>query len=199
MALKQLDHSTIEDAYWPPPQGEWTYEDYARLPDNGFRYEVIRGELHMSPAPSINHQRTVGTLFQQLNQFTNQHQLGECFIAQIDVNLPDLASPVQPDVLFISKDNADIIKENTIEGVPDLVTEVSSLSTAKYDRQTKFKTYAEAGVTEYWLADTNNFTLEVYVLRGQAYALLGKFGREEQAYSEALPGFTVPVKAIFQY
>lgn len=199
MALKQLDPRTIEDAYWPPPQGHWTYEDYARLPDNGFRYEVIRGELHLSPAPSISHQRTVTSLIHYLTNHLKQNPVGECFTSPIDVNLPDLASPVQPDVLFINNNNADIIKENTIEGVPDLVIEISSPSTARYDRQTKFKTYAQAGVSEYWLVDSSNFTIEVYVLRGQAYALLGKFGREDQAHSEILSGFTVPVKEIFRF
>ena len=125
MALKQLDQPTIDDSYWPPPQGEWTYEDYARLPDNGFRYEV--------------------------------------------------------------------------KGVPDLVIEVLSPGTARYDRKTKFEVYAEAGVSEYWLAEPNSFTIEVYVLRGQAYALLGKFGREEQTRSEVLPDFTIPVKDVFRY
>ncbi len=199
MALKQLDQPTIDDAYWPPPQGEWTYEDYVRLPDNGFRYEVIRGELYMSPAPSINHQRTVAALFQHLNQFIMNHQSGECLFAPIDVNLPDLTSPVQPDVVFISKENAGIIQENTIEGIPDLVVEVLSPGTARYDRKTKFEVYAEAGISEYWLADPDSFTIEVYVLRGQAYALLGKFGREEQTRSEVLPDFTIPVKDVFRY
>lgn len=199
MALKQVDQATIEDTYWPPPQGEWTYEDYARLPDNGFRYEVIRGKLYMSPAPSINHQRTVAALFQHLNQFIMQHQLGECLFAPIDVNLPDLTSPVQPDVVFISKGNAGIIQENTIEGVPDLVMEVLSPGTARYDRKTKFEVYAEAGISEYWLADPDGFAIEVYVLRGRAYALLGKFGREEQTRSEVLSDFTLPVKDVFRY
>ena len=200
MALKQLDPSTaVEDAYWPPPQGEWTYEDYARLPDNGFRYEVIRGELYMSPAPSVNHQRTVAALFQQIDQFIRQHELGECLFAPIDINLPDLTSPVQPDVVFISNAKADIIQENTIEGVPDLVIEVLSPGTARYDRKTKFETYAQAGVNEYWLADPNSFIIKVYVLRGQAYALLDKFGREDEARSEVLSGFLVPVRDIFRY
>ena len=200
MALKQLDPATtVEDAYWPPPQGEWTYEDYARLPDNGFRYEVIRGELYMSPAPSVSHQRTVTAFIHHLTNHLNQYQVGECFTSPIDVNLPDLTSPVQPDVVFVSNDKADIIQENTIEGAPDLVIEVLSPGTARYDRKTKFETYAQAGVNEYWLADPNSFIIEVYVLRGQAYALLDKFGREDEARSEVLSGFVVPVKDIFRY
>jgi Uma2 family endonuclease len=199
MAFKQLDPPTLEESYWPPPQGEWTYEDYARLPDNGFRYEVIHGELYMSPASSVNHQRTVTAFIHHLTNYLIQHPVGECIPSPIDIILPDLASPVQPDVVFISNENRDIIKDNVIEGVPSLVIEILSPGTARYDRRTKFETYAEAGIREYWLADPHSFTIEVYVLRGQAYALLGKFNREAQAHSELLPGFILPVKEVFRF
>ena len=183
--------------YYPPQQGDWTYEDYARLPDNGFRYEVIRGELHMSPSPTPKHQNAVSRLSMRMYQFVEEHKLGELFVSPIDVIIENLATPVQPDLLFIRQDNLDIIKEKYIEGVPDLIVEVLSPSTARYDRQQKFNLYVEAGVTEYWLIDPVARLVDVYVLRGAAYAHLGQFGSEDTVHSEVLDGFTVAVQNIF--
>ncbi len=49
-----------------PQQGWWTYDDYAALPDDGNRYEIVEGVLYMSPAPSIDHQKIVGRIFYYL-------------------------------------------------------------------------------------------------------------------------------------
>ena len=59
----KLSGQEAESRYWPPPQGEWAYEDYTRLPDNGMRYEVIQGELYISPAPNPKHQRIIAALY----------------------------------------------------------------------------------------------------------------------------------------
>ena len=181
---------------WPPQQGQWTYADYARLPDNGFRYEVIRGELYMSPAPSTRHQAVVTTLVLELYHFVRQHKLGKVFTSPIDVVISELATPVQPDLIFISLERLDIVKKQVVEGAPDLVVEVLSPGTVQYDRQTKFYAYAEAGVTEYWLVDPDTCAIDIYVLRGQAYALLGTFGPDDQTQSEVLSDFTVAVSDI---
>ena len=99
------------------------------------------------------------------------------YIAPINLILPDLTNPIQPDLLFISTDKLDIIKENFIEGVPDLIVEVLSPANPGHDRHTKFRVYAEAGVQEYWIVDPDAGAINVNVLRGQAYALAGKFNQ----------------------
>jgi Uma2 family endonuclease len=183
--------------YWPPRQGEWTYDDYSRLPDNGFRYEVIEGELFMSPAPTIQHQRILFALIHQLANHLEQRKIkGEALAAPVDVNLPGVASPVQPDLLYVSEGRLHFIKEQTIEGAPDLIIEILSPSTAQYDRQTKFQAYARAGVREYWLVDPEQCLIEIYVLRGHAYALLGSFGPSDTIRSEVLPEFSLLVSDI---
>ena len=65
--------------------------------------------------------------------------------------LPDLASPVQSDILFISQERLDIIQEKFIEGVPELMIEVLSPSNAHHDLRLKYDLYAEAAVQEYWI------------------------------------------------
>jgi Uma2 family endonuclease len=181
---------------FPPKQGNWNYEAYTRLPDNGMRYEVIGGKLFMSPAPRTKHQITSAELAFSFTLFVKQHKLGRVLDAPMDVRLPDLADPVQPDILFISKDRLDIIKEMFIEGVPELVAEIVSPGSKDYDRRTKFQLYAQAGVKEYWMVDPDACTVEIYVLRGNAYALLGTFSADDEAYSEVLDGFSVLVREI---
>ena len=132
-----------KDYYWPPPQGEWTYDDYARLPDNGMRYEVIEGELYMGPALSPRHQRVIVALLRHLLEYLQRQPIGEVLISPIDVILSDdMATPVQPDLLFIAKDRLDIVKEKFIVGVPDLIVEVLSPGNPAHDRHIKFQANA---------------------------------------------------------
>ena len=181
------------DRRWPPPQGEWTYDDYARLPDNGMRYEVIEGDLYMSPAPRPRHQRAVGRLYTKLANYLESRSLGEALMSPIDVRFPDVADPVQPDIVFIPADRADMVADKWIEGVPDLLIEVLSPSNPGHDRRIKFGAYARAGVREYWIVDPDARTIEVNVLRGKAFALLASFAAADEVRSEVLPGFGVTV------
>ena len=188
MASRVLAKASITPADPLPAQGDWTYEDYRRLPDDGWRYEVLRGELRMTPAPSWGHQQAVLNFGFLLKLHLREGDLGEASLAPIDILLPGgLASPVQPDVVFITRERIAIIHENFVEGAPDLVLEVLSPSNWLTDRRDKFQLYAEAGVREYWVADPKAQTIEVFVLRDGAYELLGKFGLGERARSEVLP------------
>ncbi len=180
-----------------PVQGQWTYDDYARLPDDSMRYEVIRGELFMSPAPRPLHQRVILRLSYLLNAFLLQHDSGEVLTAPIDVLLPErVADPVQPDIVVIAKERLQIVGELNIQGAPDLVMEVVSPSNPEYDRTLKYEIYAEAGVPEYWIIDPHERTVEVFVLRGGVYEPLGRCGEGETARSEMLEGFTAAIDEI---
>lgn len=182
--------------YQWPAQGDWTYEDYARLPDSEWRYEVIRGELHMSPAPTVNHQQVSIGLAVALHVFVKNHNLGRVLEAPIDVILPDLATPVQPDIIFIHVDNLEIIKSANIEGVPDLIVEISSPGTARYDRHTKYRLYAEAGVKEYWIVDPDECAVDVYARRGNAFVPFGHYAGDGIIQSELLPELRIPLNEI---
>ena len=194
--------ATMEYAVRPviqewPPQGQWTYEDYARLPNDGWKYEVMRGELYMSPAPSPRHQRAVLRLSTAMERFVSQHQLGETFISPIDVILPRrLGTPVQPDILFIRRDNLHIVGEATIDGVPDMVVEILSPSTWVDDRRTKLDIYAEADIGEYWIVDPNKQSIEVFVLTENRYVLVEKYGSGDRVASQVLSGFSIAVDEI---
>jgi Uma2 family endonuclease len=156
-----------------PRQGQWTYADYCRLPEDGWRYEVIRGVLYMTPAPWPRHRKATGNILAALHRHVQEGDLGEVYAAPIDVLLPGLTDPVQPDILFLARDRLDIVKEKAIEGVPDLIVEVLSPTNWFTDQRIKFEVYATAGVKEYWIVDSDRKTVEVYGLKDGAYALAG--------------------------
>lgn len=180
-----------------PEQGEWTYEDWLRLPSDGYRYEVLNGELHMTPPPSTQHQRSAFRLALEMANFALEHDLGEVLPAPCGVLLPNQPVPVQPDILFIRAERGDIIGEEYVEGAPDLLVEVLSPSNWLYDRREKFQAYQEANVSEYWIVDYRAGTIEVFFLEEGIYVLLNQYGSGETAQSRVLEGFEVPVDEIF--
>lgn len=196
MAIQSPAQARPLDATWPPPRDRWTYADYKRLPDDGWRYEVIEGELYMSPAPRTKHQRISARLQFAMTKFAQAQHLGEVLNAPIDVRLGDLANPVQPDILFIRQDRLDIIREEWVEGAPDLIVEILSPGNWLDDRRTKYRVYALAGVREYWIVDPDKRQIEVFALRGSDYEILGRFGPGERAASEILSGFDIGVDEV---
>lgn len=182
---------------WPPEQGQWAYEDWLRLPDDGFRYEVLNGELFVSPPPSISHQDASTELAARMRMYANQRNLGKVLAAPTGVRLPGQPIPVQPDILFVRKERQAIIGHEYVEGAPDLVVEILSPGNWLYDRKQKMQAYREAGVSEYWIVDYRTKTIEVFVLEEGTFALVGQYGLGETARSTALAKFEVKVDDVF--
>src|SRR5690554_1007440 len=141
---------------------KWTVEDYLQLEED-VKCEILDGELLMTPAPLIAHQRTLASLYQHLAHVVNQQQAGELLFAPVDVFF-DGENVYQPDLVFVSAARSSIIQEKGIMGIPDLVVEVISPSTSYIDRYSKKDKYGQFGVKEYWIADPANQTLEIFVL-----------------------------------
>ncbi len=129
---------------------KYTYEDYLKTPEDE-RYELIEGELLMTPAPIPKHQRISRKIEFILEKYVTENDLGEVFYAPCDVHLDD-ENVIQPDILFISKDRLNIIGEKNIQGAPDLVIEIISENTAYRDLVQKKRLYSRFGVKEYWIA-----------------------------------------------
>ena len=180
-----------------PDQGQWTYADWLGLPDDGFRYELIEGELFVSPSPSVQHQIAISSLLSAVYQHAKEADLGLVLTAPIGVRLPEEETIVQPDLLFISRERLDLVKDNVIDGAPDLVVEILSPSNWVFDRTRKQKAYEQAGVGEYWIVDYRARTVDVLVLEGREYVQRGQYREGDTAPSEALPGFAIPVTDIF--
>jgi Uma2 family endonuclease len=185
--------------YAYPPQGQWTYEDYLRLPDDGRRYEVLRGVLYVSPTPAPLHQIVLRNVVRQLSLFLEANPVGEFFLPT-DLILPDsLTAPVQPDLFYVRGEQwKGTITSRYMEGVPDLVVEILSPSTRRYDRNAKLSVYAQAGVGEYWLADPLARTFEVLVLRDGAYVPFAELSHGDRLRSELMPSFESSLEEIFK-
>jgi len=181
----------------PPEQGQWTYEDWLQLPDDGYLYEVIDGVLHMNPPPRTQHQRIAARIVDHLMAFLRSQPVGQVLFAPVGVRLSNQPVPIQPDILFIRKERLDIIGEDYVEGAPDLVMEILSPSNWLYDRREKKQVYQEGGVAEYWIVDPRTKNIEVYQLEGGAYLLIGQYGAGETAPSPGIAGFEVVVDEIF--
>lgn len=194
-----LERDTIRNKNDWPEQGQWTYDDWLQLPDNGTRFEIIDGTLHMSPPPSAAHQFTSAHLFAAIYQHVHTHDLGHVACAPIGVRLPNQSVPLQPDIVFIAKEHAHIIGRQYIEGVPDLVVEILSPSNWPYDRNEKFKVYQDAGVPECWLLDYRAKTAEPFLLEDGEYVLhQGILTIGDVVHAHVLTGFQIAVADIFR-
>lgn len=122
-------------------------EVYRMLPE-GTLAEVIDGFLYMTPAPNLSHQDTILKLAVQLFTFNRNESFGKVFISPVDVCL-NVKNAFQPDLVFVSRENLSILKEDGIYGAPDLIIEVLSLRNKNLDLTKKKKAYEKAGVKEY--------------------------------------------------
>jgi Uma2 family endonuclease len=146
-----------------PTTGGWTYDEFARLPSDGNRYEVIAGELYVTPAPRPAHQLDLARLSFELQGFVREHDLGWVLPAPIDVLFAE-GDYLEQDLVFVRKERRGIISDRGVEAAPDLVVEVLSESTAERDRGTKRGRYAHFGVPEYWIVDGTAKCIEVHRL-----------------------------------
>jgi len=101
-----------------------TYDDFVLFPDDGKRHEIIDGEHYVTPSPSARHQRLVLRLSVATANYLAEHPgVGEVFSSPLDVLLSRY-DVVEPDVLFIAGDQADVVTEKNVQGPPALVVEV---------------------------------------------------------------------------
>lgn len=172
----------------------YTYDDLANTPDDGRRYEIISGELIVSPAPRLDHQDVVGLLFMLLRLYVSADRLGKVYTAPTDVRLSP-HNTVQPDILFVSRERLHICRPNYVDGAPDLIVEVLSDRTRGIDLVQKRALYAMAGVPEYWLVDLSDQTITVLTLVDGEYRELEE--GDGIVRSLVVPGFEVAVVDVF--
>lgn len=172
-----------------------TYDEYSLLPDDGKRYQVIEGELTVSPSPNFRHQDIVWNLGQMMRSYAKEHTLGVVVGAPMDVIL-EPNTIVQPDILFIRRDNMEIIGD-VIEGAPDLCIEVLSHSTGLHDRYAKKAVYARCGVPEYWIIDPEREMVSVFALDGATYTTRIEARGDEQVTSGVLTDFQIIARSVF--
>jgi Uma2 family endonuclease len=163
----------------PPGVIKLTLEDYNVLPNDGKRYEIVDGELYVTPAPSTRHQGISIRLTSRLFRVLDEGGQGRLFNAPIDVVLNE-HNIVQPDIVYIKNENRSIIEEKYIKGPPDMVVEILSPSTRRTDVIVKAALYAQFGVPAYWIVDPDLEQIETHSLQHGTYASTGTFRRPER-------------------
>ena len=168
------------------------------LPDDGKRYELIEGELYVSTAPDLIHQRAAGRIYLAFAKYLEQQPIGEILLGP-GVILSDYDGVI-PDLVYLSNERRDQIATGArIYGAPNLVVEILSRGkqNMERDRKQKLKLYAKFGVEEYWIVDTRDRAVEVYSREAETLKLFTTFVSDETITSPLLPGFVPAVKSFF--
>lgn len=173
---------------------EWTVEDFLQLEESNLPCELINGELFMSPAPSFTHQVILSNLNDHFKAYARTHG-GLAMFSPVDVFL-DKKNVLQPDLLYVTKDNLGIISERGLNAAPDLAVEIISPSNSFKDRNQKRKLYQKFGVKEYWIIDPGNKTLEIYDFSMEDTPIL-YLAEEGTVVSQLLPGLTFSFAELF--
>lgn len=178
-----------------------TYDDLQYFPNDGRRHEIIDGEHYVTPSPNIRHQRLVGRLHTAFVLYLRDNpNAGEAFLAPLDVVFTHF-DVVEPDLLFVTADQIDIITEKHIRGTPAIVIEILSPGTRKVDEKVKYRLFERTGVQEYWVVDPELDLVKVYRRQQD-----GSFPRVAELNAEAgdtlatplLPGFAVSLAELFR-
>jgi Uma2 family endonuclease len=171
-------------------------DEYLSWPEELARRELVWGVVREPPAPRYGHQAVVTRLTVLLDAHVRRHAVGTVVVSPIDVVLDkDRALILQPDVLFISKGRAHIMREQ-IWGAPDLVVEVASRGTRRYDRTVKLEWYRTYGVRECWLVNPDSHVVTVVALETGA-AAPRTFRGEQRVESRVLPEFHHTAAELF--
>lgn len=175
-----------------------TVEDYRAMPGGPPYYQLIDGELIVSPSPNRYHQHVAGNVFALLRSFVDRHALGVVYFAPMDVFLSD-HDVVQPDVLFVSNANRHLLADDGIHGGPDLVVEVISPWNGQLEKRRKRPLYARSGVKEEWLIDPHLEQIHRYDFTADTAKPVRIVDSEESFETALLPGLIVNAVDVFKH
>jgi Uma2 family endonuclease len=181
------------------PPAPLTYEQLVRLReklDDHNRYELIDGELEVTPAPAPRHQWVVTAFLVPLYVHVRTHQLGMVFVAPLDVIFTD-NDVVEPDILYLTAEQVERMSKRGAEEAPALVIEVLSPSTSRRDRARKRELYERQGVPHYWLADPKRCTLDVYERRRGGYELIVTLTGDAEFRPSLFPGLVIRLAEVW--
>jgi Uma2 family endonuclease len=175
----------------------FTYREYALLPDDGRRYEIMQGDLFVTPAPSPLHQMVSKRLQMALMRALEEPGLAFVYAAPIDVIL----SPkdiVQPDLVVVRAVKRSLITKRAIEGPPDLVIEILSPHGQDRDEYLKAAFYARFGIPEYWVVDPDLGRVQVRRLGATGYEVATLCDRASVLVSPEFPELRIPLEPVFR-
>ena len=176
-----------------------TNADLEAMPEDGNRYEVIDGELYVSSAPSYIHQRILIRIVGAFLAYLSLHPIGE-ILSGVGVIFDDYDGVI-PDLIFVTNERLrKTLSGGRFHSAPEIVIEILSpgSSNERRDRHVKRSLYASRGVTEYWLVDPENQTVELH-RRNQARELMFEKSilANDELTSDLLPGFSLRIDTLF--
>jgi Uma2 family endonuclease len=175
----------------------YTYQEYCYLPNDGRRYEIIEGDLYVTPAPSSMHQTVSRRLQFALMSQLEATGIAMVFNAPFDVIMAE-TSVVQPDLAIIRQSRRGSISKRGLEGIPDVAIEIISPTTRGNDAILKKAAYARAGIPEYWIVDPDLGHVEIFRLKESGYDPGVLFDRSATLTSPSFPEVAVPLLPVFE-
>jgi len=170
----------------------WTRADLDRLPDDDNKYEVVHGELFVTPPPSVGHEEVRRILSDHLKDIVQENGLGWVYSGESGFAVGK--SQVIPDILVRRRVPRPLPEDWAEMPDPDLVVEISSKSTRLRDLVAKRSFYLEAGI-EYWIVDRDSRAIRVLAPGGQDDVHTYSFAWQPRGAAQT---FTVDVAAIFK-
>jgi Uma2 family endonuclease len=174
-----------------------TYADYCLLPEDGTRYELIEGEIFVSPAPSTRHQTVSSRLGAALNEALDKPGLARIFHAPTDLLLRD-TTVVQPDLIIVGAARFAVITKRALEGVPDVAVEILSPGSLDRDQYIKRKLYEKFQIPEYWVVDPEQSLMTVYRLDEGTYGIRASYDRASILECPEFPTLQLPLIDVFR-
>ncbi len=183
-----------EPLFLPLSPRQVTYEEFLAWADEDTLAEWVDGEVVMTSPASRTHQTIADFLIKVIGTYVEAREPGIVISAPFQMKLE---TGREPDLLFLTQDHLDRLKETYLDGPADLVVEIVSPESGARDRGCKFYEYARGGVPEYWLLDPEVQWAEFYRLEGNHYRMAfgGSAGRYE---SRSVPGFWLQVEWLWQ-
>jgi Uma2 family endonuclease len=174
-----------------------TADEYFALPDNGERTELVHGVVVASPSPMPRHNHVAGEIFFQLRTFLDKNPIGMALMetdAHIGRGVTGGDLVYRAEVIFVERKNLPKNPNTPIRKPPNLMVEVVSDTSRRYDMTTKYRDYEQAGVHEYWVIDAERRSMRFFRLRRGKYVETRPTARRFQ--SKAVPGFSLNMTKV---
>jgi len=176
-----------------------TVSDLDLMPDDDNRYELFEGEVFVSRAPGLPHQRVLTNLLILLELHLKEHP-----VAGVWPNpgvIFDNFNVAIPDIAFVINEHIEAIASGEkVTGAPDLVIEIVSpgVENERRDRTVKRQAYSKFGVREYWVVDRYRQTIEIYQMDQGQLMLIATLANDDQLTTPLLPAFKCLVSLVFE-
>lgn len=187
---------------FPESKDKYTYADYLTWPE-GERWEIIDGVPYLQAALSWQHQAISGNTFGQFYEYLKGKPC-QVFAALFDLCIPEFNESdekisnviSQPDIVVICDKSK--LRKTGFFGVPELIIEITSPSTVRTDKITKFNKYEKVGVKEYWIIEPEQKIVSVFLLQdNNKYGRPNVYSEEDQITVSIFPDLAIDLKPFF--